>query len=49
MYDIQKLKYTQNPKYMELLKTTGKSHIIEASAKNKTWGVGVALNSGIVQ
>ncbi len=24
MYDIQKLKYTQNPKYMELLKTTGK-------------------------
>ncbi len=28
MYDIQKQKYAQNPKYMEVLKATGKSHII---------------------
>ncbi len=30
---------------MEELKATRKTHIIEASAKNKTWGVGISLNS----
>ncbi len=45
MYDIQILKYIQNPKYMEERKATGKTHIIEASAQHKTWGVGVSLNS----
>jgi len=45
LYGILKLKYSQNPEYMKFLKNTGKTLIIEASARNKTWSAGVSLNS----
>jgi len=41
VYEANYAKFTQNPKYLEELMSYGDREIVEASPKDKIWGIGL--------
>lgn len=41
VYDANRAKFTQNPKLLKVLLSTGNKELVEASPEDKIWGIGL--------
>jgi ribA/ribD-fused uncharacterized protein len=41
------LKFSQNPKHLEFLRSTGTKHIVEASPYDRIWGIGYSQDTAL--